>query len=211
MTTPPRRAQPVATIAAPVFDHHGRVAMIVAVHPLQALTRKRIDWIGRRKDQVTTNLYRSISDGPTTRDELESGRCSLDTPAPSTPRTGIRIDRCSPTMRTSTTRRPAPSPAAANRSPIGWPGVRRDSDVDALHHQHRSQIDGDTAQVRAMFYNPMHLPGMTELVIAAATTTTIGPHRRRLAQPQPAGRQRLVHWVLGRAARLVIRAKYSLY
>ena len=26
-----------------------------------------------------------------------------------------------------------------------------------------SQIDGDTAQVRAMFYNPMQLPGMTEL------------------------------------------------
>ena len=26
-----------------------------------------------------------------------------------------------------------------------------------------SQIDGDTAQVCAMFYNPMQLPGMTEL------------------------------------------------
>jgi hypothetical protein len=26
-----------------------------------------------------------------------------------------------------------------------------------------SEIDGDTAQVRAMFYNPMQLPGMTEL------------------------------------------------
>ena len=26
-----------------------------------------------------------------------------------------------------------------------------------------SDIDGDTAQVRAMFYNPMQLPGMTEL------------------------------------------------
>jgi len=62
----PRRAQPVATIAAPVFDHHGRVTMIVAVHPLQDLTRKRIDSIGRRMVHVTTNLYRSISDGPTT-------------------------------------------------------------------------------------------------------------------------------------------------
>jgi DNA-binding IclR family transcriptional regulator len=41
-------AQPVATIAAPVFDHRGKVAMIVAVHPLQALPRKRIDSIGRR-------------------------------------------------------------------------------------------------------------------------------------------------------------------
>jgi hypothetical protein len=26
-----------------------------------------------------------------------------------------------------------------------------------------SEIDGDTAKVRAMFYNPMQLPGMTEL------------------------------------------------
>jgi DNA-binding IclR family transcriptional regulator len=43
-----RRAQPVATIAAPVFDHRGRVPMIVAVHPLEALTRKRIDTIGHR-------------------------------------------------------------------------------------------------------------------------------------------------------------------
>jgi SnoaL-like domain len=25
-----------------------------------------------------------------------------------------------------------------------------------------SEIDGDTAKVRAMFYNPMQLPGMTE-------------------------------------------------
>ena len=62
----PRRAQPVATIAAPVFDHHGRVSMIVAVHPLQDLTRKRIDSIGRRMVHVTTNLDRSISDGPAT-------------------------------------------------------------------------------------------------------------------------------------------------
>ncbi len=44
----PRHAQPVATIAAPVFDHRRRVAMIVAVHPLQALTRKQIGVIGRR-------------------------------------------------------------------------------------------------------------------------------------------------------------------
>ena len=47
-----RQAQPVATIAAPVFDHRGRVAMIVAVHPLQALARTRIDTIGRRVARV---------------------------------------------------------------------------------------------------------------------------------------------------------------
>jgi DNA-binding IclR family transcriptional regulator len=52
----PRQARPVATIAAPVFDHHGRVAMIVAVHPLQDLTRKRIDSIGRRVVAVTTAI-----------------------------------------------------------------------------------------------------------------------------------------------------------
>jgi DNA-binding IclR family transcriptional regulator len=68
----PRRAQPVATVAAPVFDHHGRVTMIVAVHPLQDLTRKRIDSIGRRTVHVTTNLSRSISDGPAT-DQRRTG------------------------------------------------------------------------------------------------------------------------------------------
>ena len=52
-----RQAQPVATIAAPVFDHRGRVAMIVAVHPLQALTRKRIDSIGRRMVHVTAAIH----------------------------------------------------------------------------------------------------------------------------------------------------------
>jgi DNA-binding IclR family transcriptional regulator len=64
--TAPRRAQPVATIAAPVFDQHGRVAMIVCVHPLQDLTRKRIESIGRRMARVTTNLHRRVSDGPAT-------------------------------------------------------------------------------------------------------------------------------------------------
>jgi DNA-binding IclR family transcriptional regulator len=54
-----RQAQPVATIAAPVFDHHGRVALIVAVHPLQALARRRIDAIGRRVVRVTA----AITDG----------------------------------------------------------------------------------------------------------------------------------------------------
>ena len=60
----PRHAQPVATIAAPVFDHRGHVAMIVAVHPLQDLTRKRIDSIGQRAVRLTTNLHRRIPDGP---------------------------------------------------------------------------------------------------------------------------------------------------
>lgn len=52
--SPTRAAQPVATIAAPVFDHHGRVAMIVAVHPLQALAKRRIDSIGRQVARTAT-------------------------------------------------------------------------------------------------------------------------------------------------------------
>jgi DNA-binding IclR family transcriptional regulator len=47
---------PYATIAAPVFDHRGRVAMIVAVHPLQALTRTRIDAVGRRVARATAAI-----------------------------------------------------------------------------------------------------------------------------------------------------------
>lgn len=46
------RDQPVATIAAPVFDHRGRVPMIVAVHPFTALSRRRIDAVGRRVARV---------------------------------------------------------------------------------------------------------------------------------------------------------------
>jgi DNA-binding IclR family transcriptional regulator len=51
-----RQAQPVATIAAPVFDARGRVAMILDVHPLEALTRKRIDVIGQRVARVTAAI-----------------------------------------------------------------------------------------------------------------------------------------------------------
>ena len=51
-----RQAQPVATIAAPVFDHRGRVEMIVAVHPLQPLTRARIDAVGRRVSRATAAI-----------------------------------------------------------------------------------------------------------------------------------------------------------
>ena len=34
-------------------------------------------------------------------------------------------------------------------------------------------LDGDAAHVRAMFYNPLQLPGMDEPASVAATTTTI--------------------------------------
>jgi DNA-binding IclR family transcriptional regulator len=51
-----RQERPVATIAAPVFDHRGRVPMIVAVHPLQTLSRRRIDAVGRRVAQVASAI-----------------------------------------------------------------------------------------------------------------------------------------------------------
>ena len=50
------RDQPVATIAAPVFDGRGRVPMIVAVHPLQALARKRINTVGRSVARTTAAI-----------------------------------------------------------------------------------------------------------------------------------------------------------
>ncbi|ORW09998.1 helix-turn-helix domain-containing protein [Mycobacterium kyorinense] len=53
---PAREARPVATIAAPVFDDRSRVAMIVAVHPLQALTRKQIDSTGRRVSRAASDV-----------------------------------------------------------------------------------------------------------------------------------------------------------
>ncbi len=53
---PARQAHPVATIAAPVFDYRGRVEMIVAVHPLQALTRARIDAVGQRVVRATAAI-----------------------------------------------------------------------------------------------------------------------------------------------------------
>ncbi|MDT5092381.1 MAG: hypothetical protein QOH60_1744 [Mycobacterium sp.] len=51
-----RRAQPVATIAAPVFDRRHRVALIVAVHPLRALTLTNINAIGRRVTQAAASV-----------------------------------------------------------------------------------------------------------------------------------------------------------
>lgn len=53
---PARTAQPVATIAAPVFEHRGRVALIVCVHPLRALTLRQINAIGRRLTAATAAI-----------------------------------------------------------------------------------------------------------------------------------------------------------
>ena len=51
--------QPVATIAAPVFDHRQRVAMIVAVHPLCPLTRRRVIEIGKRLTRETAEITKA--------------------------------------------------------------------------------------------------------------------------------------------------------
>lgn len=43
-----RPERPVATIAAPVFDHRGDIALLIAVHPLCALSTRQIRLIGKR-------------------------------------------------------------------------------------------------------------------------------------------------------------------
>jgi DNA-binding IclR family transcriptional regulator len=56
---PARAKQPVATIAAPVFDHQQQVALIVAVHPLCALTRRQVLTIGNRLTGETAAITRA--------------------------------------------------------------------------------------------------------------------------------------------------------
>jgi DNA-binding IclR family transcriptional regulator len=56
---PSRAEQPVATIAAPVFDHRRRVALIVAVHPLCALTRRQVVEIGNRLTRETAEITKT--------------------------------------------------------------------------------------------------------------------------------------------------------
>jgi DNA-binding IclR family transcriptional regulator len=48
--------QPVATIAAPVFDAAGHVALLVGVHPLGEIRLAEVEAIGRRLIDVTTAL-----------------------------------------------------------------------------------------------------------------------------------------------------------
>jgi DNA-binding IclR family transcriptional regulator len=53
---PARKSQPIATIAAPVFDDRHHVALIVSVHPLRALTSRQISSIGRSLTKATTAI-----------------------------------------------------------------------------------------------------------------------------------------------------------
>lgn len=52
------KAQPVATIAAPVFDAHGRVALILSVHPLRPMTARQVDTAGQRVRRAADRLSR---------------------------------------------------------------------------------------------------------------------------------------------------------
>ena len=56
---PGRRKQPVATIAAPVFDHRREVALMVAVHPLCPLSARQIRLIGKKLTDETAALTES--------------------------------------------------------------------------------------------------------------------------------------------------------
>lgn len=53
------KAQPVATIAAPVFDADGRVALILSVHPLRSMTARQVDTAGQRVRRAAGRLGRS--------------------------------------------------------------------------------------------------------------------------------------------------------
>jgi len=56
---PGRRKQPVVTIAAPVFDHRGQAALMLAVHPLCPLSARQIRAIGRKLTDETTAISAS--------------------------------------------------------------------------------------------------------------------------------------------------------
>jgi DNA-binding IclR family transcriptional regulator len=61
-----REARPVATVAAPVFDQRGVVALILAVHPLagdqSATTAREVAAIGRRLTRETSALSANAHD-----------------------------------------------------------------------------------------------------------------------------------------------------
>ena len=54
---PGRRKRPVVTIAAPVFDDRGHVAMMLGVHPLCPLSARQIQAIGQKLTDETSGLW----------------------------------------------------------------------------------------------------------------------------------------------------------
>ncbi|MCV7093430.1 helix-turn-helix domain-containing protein [Mycobacterium interjectum] len=56
---PGRRKQPVVTVAAPVFDHRGQAALMLAVHPLCPLSARQIRIIGEKLTSETAAIAKS--------------------------------------------------------------------------------------------------------------------------------------------------------
>lgn len=52
------KAEPVATIAAPVFDARRRVALILCVHPLRPMTGRQVETAGQRVRRTAGRLAR---------------------------------------------------------------------------------------------------------------------------------------------------------
>jgi DNA-binding IclR family transcriptional regulator len=53
---PGQSTQPVATISVPVIDQHNRVALMVGVHPMRALTTRQVNMIGSRLVKASAAL-----------------------------------------------------------------------------------------------------------------------------------------------------------
>ncbi|WAJ47505.1 helix-turn-helix domain-containing protein [Mycobacterium sp. Aquia_216] len=70
---PGRRKQPVVTIAAPVFDHRGQVALMLAVHPLSPLSARQIQVIGTKLTAETTAISAAQQHPPVVDLEEHSG------------------------------------------------------------------------------------------------------------------------------------------
>jgi hypothetical protein len=58
---PAHRAQPVATIAAPIFDRHRHVALIIAVSPLRPMTPEQINSLGHQVVQAARTVSEESS------------------------------------------------------------------------------------------------------------------------------------------------------
>jgi hypothetical protein len=56
---PGRRKQPVATIAAPVFDCRHQVALMLALHPLCPLSARQIRVIGKKLTGEAATITKS--------------------------------------------------------------------------------------------------------------------------------------------------------
>ena len=53
---PDGKPYPVTALSAPVFDHHGRVVLNLAIHPFRPLTAKQIEARGRRLTSTTSAI-----------------------------------------------------------------------------------------------------------------------------------------------------------